>query len=136
MEKFTKRNNIIIKGANLPAQNVSHSMQDFIKTKLEKEAKVKMAYEIRWESGIQMIVAELETISMKQEIMAKLRGLKVYIDQDRSKKERDIQREVRKIAEKENNKSSRVRIGYQKLFVSQEYNIWIGMILKHANQKN
>jgi hypothetical protein len=73
--------------------------------------------------GGKMIVADLESWGEKRKVMEnkrKLRekkGKRVYIEDDLTKKERDIQKELRALAKEERQKGLRVKVGYKKIWI-------------------
>lgn len=76
-------------------------VEEFITNKLNVTAKVKTAGKINTSGRTDMILAEVEPWDKKQEILRakkKLKDTTVYIENDLTKIEREIQWEIRKIA--------------------------------------
>lgn len=64
-----------------------------------------------------IILTGLDSWETKQEVMknkSKLKGSSIYIDNDLTRKERDIQGNLVEIAKEEVKKGNRVRIGFRK----------------------
>ena len=54
----------------------------------------------------------------------KLKGTQTYIDDDLTKEELEIQKQIREIARKEKQKGSQVRIGYKKICIDGKWRRW------------
>lgn len=54
----------------------------------------------------------------------KLKGTKIYIDNDMTLKERIIQAEIRKIAREEIGKGHKIKVGYRKITIEGEEHMW------------
>lgn len=70
-----------------------------------------------------MVVAELENWEMKREAMTRksqLKNRKLYIDNDMTYKERQIQNTIRMIANEERQNGKTVKIGYRKLPINEQ----------------
>lgn len=96
---------------------------------LKKELKVEVRVEeASWtRRGTNMITAKLENKDQKREIMIKkknLKGKNIFIDNDLIWKERQVQKEIRMIAEEEKGKGVKVKIGYRKLQINEKKFIW------------
>lgn len=101
---------------------------------------IKSAYQIviDRERKREMIVVEVESFSKKMEIMKaknKIRGSQVYIDNDLTKNERGIQKEIREIAKEERDKGKTVRTGYQKIIINGKEFRWDSKIKGVAEVK-
>lgn len=144
-EKRKKKNNIIIKGAQIDVTSINRSVEDFLRKELEVETKINTAYKLESKTTTEMIVVQMESWEKKKEVMQtknKLKNTKIYIDNDLTKKEREIQMEIRKIAFEEKKKGKRTKISYQALKVNDEVYKWdkkeYGLVLNSYNtrQKN
>lgn len=74
-----------------------------------------------------MLIVKLKSWQQKKEILAKkskLKDKKLYIDNDSTKKERDVQKEIAKIAKMKRERGDQVKIGYRKLMVNERTFIW------------
>lgn len=120
-EKEQRKNNIIIKGMGLTENENEQSIKDLIKKSIGVDTVIKRVYNINKKEEWKIILAEVETWEQKREIMLhknKLKGTKIYIENDLTKEERRIQTELVKIAKDEREKGSRVKIGYKKLVIN------------------
>ena len=118
-DKKARRNNIVIKGAHLNTENLEGEVECMIKNKLGVEVKILEAYTIRNRHENKIIIAKTEYIKQKTMIMTnknKLKDTRIYIENDLTKKELEIQRDIRQVAKKE--KGKQVKIGYQKLIIN------------------
>lgn len=66
----------------------------------------------------------------------KLRGTKIFINNDLTPKEREIQRIMREIAREERKNGAEVKIGYQKIRINKKDFIWKEENLKEAKFRN
>lgn len=70
-----------------------------------------------------MVVAELENWEMKREAMTRknqLKNRKLYINNNMTYKERQIQNAIRMIANEERQSGKTVKIGYRKLIINEQ----------------
>lgn len=125
-ERKEKRNNIIIKGWEAQKRDSLESeVTEMLKKELNAEVRVEEAF---WtKRGTNMITAKLENKDQKREIMTKkknLKGKRIFIDNDLTWKERQVQKEIWKIAEEEKGKGAKVKIGYRKIEVNGKKFAW------------
>lgn len=118
-ERRERRNNITLKGEDLPREGSrKRTIEHIMRHELQVEADVEDAYQIRREQRGGMLIAKLKSWQQKKEILAKkskLKDKKLYIDNDSTKKERDVQKEIAKIAKMKRERGDQVKIGYRKL---------------------
>lgn len=119
--KDKKENNIIIKRMKRKnGRGSEKKVEEFIKEKIKVEAEVKYARKM----GIgNMILAKIGTFEEKTKIMVNKKILgpeDIYIENDRIKKERKVQRMVVEITKKEAEKdrAAVVKIGHWKMTVN------------------
>ncbi|KAK4872005.1 hypothetical protein RN001_016129 [Aquatica leii] len=126
LEREKRRNNVVITGLkieNNKPENLKRKIKDFMQQKLGIEVAIKTAYKL----GPQQCLVQVDNSVDKLKIMQskiKLKNIeesRVFINNDLSKKERDIDKEIRNIAQEERKKERTVRIGYQKLIIEEEY---------------
>lgn len=115
-EREDGKSNIIIKGlaVNETEEKLRTKIKDFIKEKVKINVEVKYARKIEVRN---MILTRIETYKQKIKIMENKKVLgkeEIYIENDRTKKEREIQRKILKVAraEKAKNKETEIKIGY------------------------
>lgn len=120
-----KKNNIIIKGLDIEGK--AEEVENFIKTKLRVEVKVEYTQVINIGNGNKMIRVKLTDWDSKRKIKENkkmLKGEKIYVDDDLTKVQREIQREIGKYASGQRELGKRVKIGYQKIYVDNELMVW------------
>lgn len=128
LEKEKRRNNIVIQGlsVNNNTTEIKEDIEKFLYEKLGVNTKVKSAYRM----GPKMQIVAPESYEVKREVMKnkiKLRniqGNKIFINNDQTKQEREIDAQIRVRARTERSKGRRVRNGYQKLFIDEEEWKW------------
>lgn len=73
------------------------------------------------------ILVRLKSLEVKKNIMrrrSELKGTTVYIDDDYTRKEREIQWKLRDIAKSEERKGRRTRVGYMKIEIGGQWRRW------------
>jgi hypothetical protein len=129
MEKEKRRNNIIVQGIEMKTQDqnaIKEKLTSFLERALQIKIDIINAKKIK--EG--MCLVELRNETDKGTVMknkAKLKEIKeprVYINDDMSKIEREIQKKIRIRAKEERAEGSRVKIGFQKLMVNEEEWKW------------
>lgn len=127
-ERREKRNNIVIKGADIPMKETPReAAEEIVKQNLQVEAPIEEAYWVRGRRGGSFMVVKFKEWQQKMEIMMKknkLKGKRLFIDNDLTKKERDIQREIAQVARAEKEQGAQVKIGYKKLRVNEKIFKW------------
>lgn len=121
-----KKNNIVIKGLNIKVQNVKLEIREFIKEKLGVEAEILWARKIE-NRGNGLVVAKLASWEDKQNIMRnkkKLGGESIYIEQDLTFKEREIQRSIAAEVRKLRTAGKNVKVGFQKILLEGKWISW------------
>ncbi|KAK4880425.1 hypothetical protein RN001_008571 [Aquatica leii] len=126
-EKNKKIHNIIIKGLQLPNNNLETNIETFLNQELNTEVNVTEAFKVGKKSDSMVIVAKLKSRTQKQLILTnknKLKGKSVYIENDLTKAELEIQSILRQHANEELKKGRKAKIAYQKLYIDNELYIW------------
>lgn len=129
IEKEKRRNNIVIQGFNTESQdenNLKKTVEEFLKINLQTEANIKNIQKL----SHQVCLAEFNNRTDKEKVMRaknKLKYLKstrVFINDDMSKEEREIQGKIRKKAKEEKESGKNVKIGFQKIIINGEEWRW------------
>ncbi|XP_076297968.1 uncharacterized protein LOC143217494 [Lasioglossum baleicum] len=127
-EKRVRKNNIIIKGEDLKIEATpKQTAEKLIKDELQEEVEIEDAFWIKKNQGENILLAKAKNWQQKKMIMLKknkLKGKKIYIENDLTKREREIQREIYEIARTEKNKGEKVKIGYKKLQIGEKFFHW------------
>ena len=100
-------------------------VEEFLKKEIEVEVKVLETIIIGKEESKKILVKTLW--EEKQEVMKnknKLRGKRIYIDNDWTVQEQKIQKGIREIAKEERKKGYTTRVGYKKLEVGDKMYTW------------
>lgn len=121
VERSSVRNNIIIRGLQIDTNNRSElkkDMEKFIKEKLNLQVQIGDAIRV----GPKTCKIEMENSQEKQKIMenkSKLKNLKerVFIDNEPTKSELEIQQRIWDEIKEKNIKGKNVRVGYQKAVI-------------------
>lgn len=138
-----RRNNIVLQGVPIPTQGekaIKDSAEEFIREKLEVEVNVRGARKL----GEKTYLLELNSNEEKQMVMRnknklrKMQDMKVYINSDTSKEDREIQGVIRTVAREERGKGNTVKVKFHKIEINNEEWIWDRegkrLVVKH--QKN
>lgn len=126
--KKEKRNNIIIKGWEVPKRDLlKTAVEEMLKNELKVDAIVEKAF---WtKKGTNMVIAKIKDKEQKKEIMIKkknLKGKNIFIENHLTWKKRQMQKEIRMMAEAEKEKGAKVKIGYRKLQINDRQFVWKG----------
>lgn len=123
LEKEKKRNNLIIVGYEPQTSNnyeLKHELENFNREVLRVEPKVRSDRKL----NNRTCKIEMENWEEKIKILnskSKLRLLKdkrIYINNDLTDREKEIQKQLREIEKKERNKGNSTKLGYRKLTIN------------------
>lgn len=127
-EREKRRNNITIKGLEIKYEGETRTaVNQFLRTELKVEAKVGGVRTLNKGTQAELVVVEMESWDKKREIMQvknRLKGKRIYIDDDLTRNEREIQKQIRSIAKEEILKGKKVKVGYRKITIEGECFIW------------
>lgn len=127
MEKKEKKNNIIIRGAEINEKDIKGSVQDPINKLLGRNTEIAAAHVAKPRNGEPFMIIKLEKWEDKREMMrnkGKLKGTGVYIDDDLTEEESRIQKKLRDVAREERQRGKQVRVLYKKLIIDGEVWYW------------
>lgn len=140
-ERDRKRNNIVVTGMTVDtkdAENMKQTMANFIEKHLEVKINVKTAHKL----AERICLVELESEAEKQQVMQnkyKLRNFeeqRIYIDNDMTRDEQHMRKQIRAAAEEERKKGKAVKIKFSKLIVEGQVWKWNAVAGKLEKQKN
>lgn len=117
-ERAERKNNIILKGKEFDIGNLTQNIEDFFKKELQLEIQIEEAYKIRHANEKEWVLIKTRAWEDKKRIMKnkyKLKGEKIYIDNDLTVKERLIQKKLKEIAENEKKKETGHKLDIKKL---------------------
>ena len=122
-ERRERENNIVIKNANITGsgKDLITEVTRFIERKIHEETEITRAFKIKEN----IVIATLKEREQKIAVMKgkkKLKGTNIYIENDMTRTERNIQWNISQIAKGERDKGRRVKTGYQKLIINNK--IW------------
>lgn len=129
MEREKRRNNVVVQGLQIETsepRKLKETMENFIKEELDIEISIKSARKL----GNRTCLVELSNDEEKLKVMqnkSKLKGIqtdKIFINDDMSKNEREVQAKIRNIAKMEKAKGKKVKIGYQKIEIDKQKWVW------------
>ncbi|XP_018307231.1 trichohyalin-like [Mycetomoellerius zeteki] len=126
-EREKRRNNIVIRGVEVWGEKrMEQEVKEFIRDNLKTEVEVNKAFKLRMRGDRSTVVAEISSWGQKREIMVKKKELKsgIFIDDDLTRKEREIQKYLREKATEENRKGNKTRVGYRKIFLKDRWYRW------------
>jgi len=124
-ERRERKKNIVIKGEQVEEGTARQVVEDLCNGICGEKIRVKEVRVIGKEE--KMILVELENFEEKRKIMKnkyKLRGKKIYVDEDMTRKERGIQKRVREWAYQEKKKGRMVKVGYAKAYIGEIKYVW------------
>ncbi|KAK2574881.1 hypothetical protein KPH14_013012 [Odynerus spinipes] len=120
-----KKCNIIIKGLN--GKGTMEEIKQFMQIKLKIEPKIETTQVINTGNNNKMIRVKLADWENKQLVNSNkklLKGEQIYIDNDLTKRQREIQSKINKYAKEQREKGRNTKIGYQRLQVDDELLVW------------
>lgn len=129
LERESRRKNVIVAGIPIDTadpQEVKQCVESFIEQNLEIKIQVKSAHKL----GGKMCLIELADLKEKEEIMKNkhrlknLRGQRVYINDDLTEGEREVQKQIRLRAREERGGGKKVKVGYNRLIIEDEEWRW------------
>ncbi|CAG5102858.1 Protein of unknown function [Cotesia congregata] len=118
VDKYMRKNNIIVRGISVEADNAIAKLNDFIRANFKINNVVKDARLVNSKSPT--IIATLSDASVKKTIMVKKKLLKpgVYIDHDLTYEEGAIAAKLRAEARKLRAEGKTVKIGHQRIYIN------------------
>lgn len=129
IEKVSKENNIIVTGLEIDqydTEALTEKMGDVFKDHLQVEVNIKKAFKL----GKKTCLIELNNSEDKKAVMQNKYKLKenknesIFINDDLTKREMNINKEIRSLAKKEKDSGKKVKIGYRKLTINDEVWRW------------
>lgn len=122
MERQNRKKNIIIKGLTEKEEMAEQDIEKYIGETLKIKVRIKKASEIKTKEKDKWMSWE-----QKREVMEEKRNLKkgVRIEDDLTRKEREIQDKLWDMAREEREKDDdEVRVGYKKIFLKRKWYWW------------
>ncbi|KAI4471155.1 hypothetical protein MML48_1g21465 [Holotrichia oblita] len=129
LEGVNRRKNAIMQGLKIDARDQDH-LKVMLESTIEKSLGIQIKTKAVKKLGPKTYLIELTSIEDKIKIMKNKSKLKeyteekVYINDDMTKEEREIQEKIRRKAKEERMKGKPVKIGFQKLVVEGEQWRW------------
>ena len=116
-ERENRRKNVVIKGVDWNEGSNEGTVKEFIREKKKVKAKIERTQMIRVGNKNTIIMAMMNSMEEKIRVMKEKRKLEkgIYIDDDLTRKEREVQQQIRRITKAKREKGEYVRIGYKKL---------------------
>ena len=111
--------------------------KDFIKTNLKIEVDIMKAFKVQVRGGKCTVVAEVGTWEKKREIMSRKKELRagIFIDDDLTRMEREMQTQLREKAKEEREKGNKVKVGYGKIMTEDSWYRWNAREKKLTEEK-
>ena len=126
-ERENKKKNIVIRGGQWKEGEGEKEVEEFIKENLKVEVEVKEAWKIRMKNGgEEIVVAKLGNWEDKRTVMRKKKELKagIYIEDDLTREEREVQRKLRMIARENREKGKMATVRYKKICIEHLWYNW------------
>ena len=127
-EKRERRNNITLRGEDLPRKETPKDTVEYVlRHELQVEAEIEEAYWVGKGEKRGLLIAKLKSWQQKRAVMLKkgtLKEKKLFIDNDLTKKEREIQKNIKDIAKAEREQGAKVKVGYRKVKINDKTFIW------------
>lgn len=125
-ERKDRKNNIVIRGLRNEKEEAKKVGKEFLEKEFGAGGKIKYI-KTEGKEKREVIIVEMENWQTKEKIMkekSKLRGRNIFIDHDKTKEEREVQRKLRERAGREREEGRKVKVGYRKIIVEGKVYIW------------
>lgn len=122
IERLERKNNIFIRGVKTVGKGIKGEIRNLLEERLDIPVKIA---ECRAIGG--GLVLTINTFKNKVGIMkqkAKLRGTNIWIEDDLTEREKEVNEWLRKLAKAEERKGNDVRTGYLKIRINDEWKFW------------
>lgn len=118
-EREERKKNIVITGVQFNESNLRDESTKFFKDKLNIDVGVQSAHSIKITNDRKLTIISLENREQKIEIMKKKKELDrgIYVEDDLTRKERNIQKLIRDMARDLRSQGKDARVGYMKMYV-------------------
>lgn len=124
-EQLQKKNHIIIQGLKVNGEKVKEETALFLREHLGFTGKIITARTIGYERD--KILAQINSYEEKVEIMMnkyKLRNKPIYINNDETKKEKEIQIKLRNMAREKRIEGKEAHVSYKRIKIDGKQYIW------------
>lgn len=121
-ERESRKKNLMIKGIRTVGKGLNEEVKRVVKELMDVDIYIKKVSAI--EGGL---VVELESFKNKIDILkrkGRLRGINLWIEDDYTKREKEVQAWLGMIAEEESKRGHDTKVGYQKVRVDGEWYEW------------
>lgn len=121
-EKEERRENIVIKGVDTDKRDLKKWVKEFLEEKMEVEVEV-----ISCRKSGKVLVAKLKDWQMKKKVMEnkhKLKGGRIFIENDLTWQERKTQEKIHKWVKEEREKGRDVKVGYARVRIGGNWRKW------------
>jgi len=130
-ERRERKNNLVIKGLRGKGEkNLIESAQKFLEEEFEVKGGVKEV-QIAGGEGRELIIIQMDSWERREEIMRRTKKLGsrkiyiyIYIDNDLTQEEREVQTKLGVVARKERTKRRKTRVGYKRIEIEGQLYIW------------
>jgi flagellar biosynthesis GTPase FlhF len=125
-ERERRKRNVVIRGTDWGEESNEGAVEEFIKEKLKIEVGVEKTRKVKVGGKDKIMIAMLKSWEEKLKVMrekSKL-GKGIYIDDDLTRRERELQQRLRGIARARREKGEWVKIGYKKLKIGYRWYRW------------
>ena len=120
-----RKTNIVIRGV-WKEEETEKEVKEFIGKNIKTEEEIRETRKIKASGGKEIVIAKLENWKDKREMMTRKREFKtgVYIEDDLTWKEREMQRKLRKIAGQKREEVKKVIVKYKGICTDQKWYEW------------
>lgn len=126
-DKGERRNRIVIRGVKWRKEKLEQEIVEFIRNKLKVNIGIKKAYMMGQREDRSITIAELDSWEQKRSVMSRKKDLEkgIIIEDDLTKREREIQKNLREVARREREKGAKyIKIGYKKIKIEEKWYKW------------
>lgn len=122
-----RRKNIIIRGLKTEKNDIRTEVEDFIEANLNLKIDLESAIKIKPANGEDFLKIRVKSTEDKKNIIEKkasLKGTQIYLDDDLTRDDREVQRKIYNIAKEERSRGNIAKIGYKKIYINNQLWVW------------
>lgn len=126
-DKQIRKNNVVIKGLETIGDSPEKTVKDFLSTEMGMRDCVKEVTPIRKAGKIILLAVKMTNSEAKKHFMMKKNNVNlqnITIRHDSTFAEREMQREIHRIAKSEEAKGHAIKIGFGRLWINDTAYIW------------
>ena len=142
LERKQKRSNIIITGLQTNNRPIKSCVEQLFQEQIDRNITLADAHLIRMKSGSTKIIATMSCMEFKNTVMKNKMKLskegptKIFVTDDLTKKEEEIQFKAREFARAMKTKNKEATVAYRRVYVNNVPHVWDELTQEFVSRKN